>query len=120
MQAKQSGRYLMEKRRGYPPAAMRWNIESENHEFAATAFHAIVAANGLKVLSAHELAGKREPLRPDSVAGRSILWCEHDRRRSHLLGWPEGDAIVLIKQGSETAEVFVANNDLDAARKIAA
>jgi len=28
---------------------MRWNIESENHEFAATAFHAIVAANGLQV-----------------------------------------------------------------------
>lgn len=110
----------MERRRGYPPAAMRWNIESENHEFAATAFHAIVAANGLKVLTAQELAGKREQLRPDSVDGRSILWCQYDRRRSHLLGWPEDDAIVLIKQGSEIVEVLVAHNDLDAARKILA
>ncbi len=110
----------MEERRGYPPAAMRWNIEAENREFAATAFRAIVAANGLKVLCEHDLDGKREPLRPDSVAGRSILWCEQDRRRSHLLGWPGGDAIVLIKQGSESVEVLVANNDLDAARKIVA
>jgi hypothetical protein len=69
----------MQQRRGYPPAAMRWNIEAENHEFAATAFH-----------------------------------------RSHLLGWPKGDAIVLIKQGSETVEVLVANNDLDAVRNIVA
>jgi hypothetical protein len=72
------------------------------------------------VLREDDLDGNREPLRPDSVAGRSILWYEHDRRRSHLLGWPEGDAIVLIKQGSETVEVLVANNDLDAARKIVA
>jgi Domain of unknown function (DUF5925) len=84
------------------------------------AFHAIVAANGFKVSSAHELAGKREQLRPDSVDGRSILWCQYDRRRSHLLGWPEDDAIVLIKQGSATVEVLVAHNDLDAARKILA
>jgi hypothetical protein len=110
----------MEERRGYPPVAMRWNIEGENHEFAATAFHAIVAASGLKVLSEHELTGKREQLRPDSVAGRSILWCERDRRRSHLLDWPENEAIVLIKQNSETVEVLVANNDLDSARKILA
>jgi len=108
----------MEERRGYPPAAMRWNIEGENREFAATAFHAIVAANGLKVISEHELDGKREQLRPDCITGRSILWCEYDHRRSHLLGWPEDDAIVLIKQGGETVEVLVANNDLDAARKI--
>jgi hypothetical protein len=27
----------MEKRRGYPPAAMRWNIEGENHKFARLA-----------------------------------------------------------------------------------
>jgi hypothetical protein len=110
----------MEERLGYPPAAMRWNIEGENHEFAATAFHAIVAANGLKVLSEHELSGKREQLRLDSVAGRSILWCEYDHRRSHLLGWPEDDSIVLIKQGAETVEVLVANNDLKVARKIVA
>jgi hypothetical protein len=110
----------MEERRRYPPAAMRWNIEVENREFAATAFHAIVAANGLKVMSEHELDGKREQLRPDCIAGRSILWCEYDHRRSHLLGWPEDDAIVLIKQGGETVEVLVANNDLDAARKIVA
>jgi hypothetical protein len=35
----------MEERRKYPPAAMRWNIEAENHGFAAIAFHAIVAGN---------------------------------------------------------------------------
>jgi hypothetical protein len=110
----------MQQRRGYPPAAMRWNIEAENHEFAATAFHAMAAANGLEVPREHDLDGKRAPLRPDFVAGRSILWGEHDRRRIHLLGWPKGDAIVLIKQGSETVEVLVANNDLDAVRNIVA
>ena len=111
----------MDERLGYPPAAIRWNIEGENHGYAAAAFHAMVVASGFKMLVEHDLAGKRERLRPDSVAGRSILWSEHDNRRSHLLSWPEDDAITLIKQGSdEDVGVAVASNDLAVARKIIA
>jgi len=111
----------MDETLGYPPAAARWNIEGENHDYAATAFHSMLAARAFGVLMNHDLRGKREGLRPDSIAGRSILWSEHDSRRTHLLSWSGGDAITLIHQDEEGGiDVSVASNDLELARKIIA
>jgi len=42
----------MDERLAYPAAAMRWNINAEHHDYAATVFQAIVTANGFSVLGA--------------------------------------------------------------------
>ncbi|MFZ0890507.1 MAG: DUF5925 domain-containing protein [Candidatus Binataceae bacterium] len=106
----------MDERRGLPPAAIRWNLDGDRIE--SKAFQEIVAASRFKVVTEHVLPERRERLRPDSMAGRAIMWSEDDHRRSHLLGWREEDAIVLIKQDGDTVGVTVANNDLEAARRI--
>jgi hypothetical protein len=106
---------------GYPPAAARWIIPSDNRNFIATAFHSILAASGLRVFLNHGFDGKRKRLRPDLVPARSILWSEHNNRRAQLLSWPETDAIALIKQDpDDEVDVSVASNDLEVARKLLA
>ena len=110
----------MDERLGYPAAVMRWNINGENHEYAATVFQAILTANGFSVLAEQELADVRERLRPESVPGRCILWSEHACSRSLVARWEDADAMVLISQGSETSDVCVASNDLAQARRIIA
>jgi hypothetical protein len=110
----------MDERLAYPAPAMRWNINGENHDYAATVFQAIVTANGFSVLVEQELPETRERLRPDSLTGPPILWSEHPHSRSLVIRWQEIEAIVLISQGPETAEVCVAGNDIDVARKIIA
>ena len=106
---------------GYPPVAPRWNIEGEPHDYGVLALHSIVVTRGFRVVTTHNLSGKRERLRPDTVPGASILWSEHDFGRSHLLTWPEGDAVVLVRQDEvEHVDLRVASNDLEAAHKIAA
>jgi hypothetical protein len=110
----------MDERLGYPAAVMRWNINGENHNYAATVFQAILSANGFSVLAEQDLPDTRERLRPESMPGRCILWSEHASSRSMVARWKDGDAMVLISQSSETANVCVASNDVAQAREIIA
>lgn len=76
---------------------------------------------GFNVLMEHDFEGKRQRLRRGSITGRSILWYEHNNRRTDLLRWPGEDAITLIKQDSDDeVAVAVASNDVEVARRIIA
>lgn len=110
----------MEKSLGYPASAVRWNVNAERVDYAETVFHAILATNGFSVLAEQELVDAREEMRPESVQGQCILWTEHEYSRSLVARWPDGDATILISQSPGFSNVWVASNDLAAAREIIA
>jgi hypothetical protein len=110
----------MEKSLGYPASAVRWNVNAERVDYAETVFHAIIATNGFSVLAEQELVDEREEMRPESVPGQCILWTEHEYSRSLVARWPDSDATIVIGQSAGFANVWVASNDLAAARRIIA
>ncbi|HYL60893.1 MAG TPA: AAA family ATPase [Candidatus Acidoferrales bacterium] len=108
----------MEKSLGYPASAVRWTVNAERIDYAESVFHAILATNGFSVLAEQELADAREDMSPESVPGRRILWTEHEYSRSLVARWTDGDAYVLINQSPGFSNIWVASNELAAARKI--
>jgi Domain of unknown function (DUF5925)/ATPase family associated with various cellular activities (AAA) len=111
----------MDEKLGYPPAAIRWNIGGDSDGHTGRAFRSIIAARGFRVLIERSFDGKREPMRPDSIEGTSLLWSEHDSRRSHLMGLRGDTAVALIRQGSDDAvTMIVASNDRELSRSIIA
>lgn len=95
----------MDERFGYPAAAMRWSVDAQSHDYATSAFHAIVVAKGFSVLIEQGAAGPagaiarrlgnraidrvvrtRFHAQPSDALGRSGLDCAHQPGRRECRG----------------------------------
>jgi hypothetical protein len=101
-------------------AVTHWQVDAEHANYAQQVFGAMLARRGLKILLHEAFEATEKELRPDTMAGRLLIWEEHNHHRVALMASVLEDAILLIQQRGSVVVADIASNELEAARKLLA